>query len=121
MEAESAAKQCADDQTKDRPTQPQRVLVAGHELQLFLEAGPLIAAMVRDIQSAQKRVWLESYIYLNDAAGIAVAEALMERARAGLDVRLHYDAIGSSTTPAGFFEDFEDAGVEVHAFHTVWE
>ena len=100
---------------------PPRMSVAGQELQIFLEAPPLIAAMLEDIRGAKTRVWLESYIYLNDAAGDAVALALKEQARAGLDVRLLYDAIGSSTTPWGFFEDLLDAGVQVHAFHTIWE
>src|SRR5438445_1298081 len=71
-----------------RVAAPLRVTVAGHELTIFVESMPMIAAMVRDIQCAQKRVWLESYIFLNDVAGCAVAAAVQERARAGLDVRV---------------------------------
>src|SRR6516225_5172096 len=80
-----------------------RLTVAGHELTIFVQSLPMIAALVRDIQTAQKRVWVESYIFLYDAAGSAVAEALKERARIGLDVRVLYDAIGSQTTPSAFF------------------
>src|SRR5438874_9832013 len=100
---------------------PLRVTVAGHELTIFVESMPMIAATIRDIQSAQKRVWVESYIFLNDVAGSAVAEALQERARKGLDVRVLYDAIGSQTTPSAFFRQMEEAGVQVHCFHSVWE
>src|SRR5439155_2164164 len=100
---------------------PLRVSVAGHELTIFVETRPMIAALVRDIRSAQKRVWVESYIFLNDVAGRTVAEALEERARAGLDVRVLYDAIGSQTTPAAFFRYLEEAGVQVHCFHSIWE
>jgi cardiolipin synthase len=46
---------------------------------------------------------------------------LMERARAGVDVRLLYDAIGSQTTPASFFARLQRAGVQVHVFHSLWE
>lgn len=98
-----------------------RVTVAGNELAIFLESPPLIEAMVRDIQSAQKRVWLEVYIFLNDAAGAAIADALKERAQAGVDVRVHYDAIGSQTTPATFFRDLGNAGVQVYCFHSLLE
>ena len=98
-----------------------RVTVAGHELTIFVESMPMIAALIRDIQSAQKRVWVESYIFLNDVAGSAVAEALQESARRGLDVRVLYDAIGSQTTPWAFFRKMEGAGVQVHCFHSVWE
>ena len=94
------------------------IAVAGHDLQVFTESPPLYASMIEAIQGAQERVWLESYILLADAAGNAIGAALKERARAGLDVRVLYDAIGSFSTPEAYFEDLRQAGVQVHAFHT---
>src|SRR5262249_31596520 len=103
------------------PCRPQALSVAGNELRIYTESRPLIEAMVEDIRGARARVWVESYIFLNDRAGQAVAEALMERARAGLDVRIIADAIGSQTTPWSFFRELEDAGARVHIFHSFWE
>ncbi len=100
---------------------PVRVDVAGHDLTLFVESPPLFAAMLDDIRAAQQRVWLETYIILDDPVGRAIAEALAVKARAGLDVRLHYDAVGSLTTPYRFFRELQNAGVRVHAFHSFWE
>jgi cardiolipin synthase len=97
------------------------IMVAGHELHIFVESPPLIEAMIADIRAARQRVWLETYIFLNDAAGERVAAALRERAEAGLEVRVLYDAIGSSTTPGTFFAHMERAGVQVHAYHSLWE
>ncbi|MCI0640085.1 MAG: phospholipase D-like domain-containing protein [Gemmataceae bacterium] len=97
------------------------LLVAGHELKVFVESAPLIAAMIADIQTATTRVWLESYVFAGDGAGLAVAEALKERARAGVDVRVLYDAVGSLSTPSALFDQMQAAGVQVHAFHTLWE
>jgi cardiolipin synthase len=77
--------------------------------------------MVRDIQSARTRVWMESYIFVDDAAGRAIAAALKERARAGVDVRLVYDAFGSWSTPRAFFDELREASVQVHGYHTLWE
>lgn len=99
----------------------ERVEVAGHELTLYEESGPLISAMVEDIHSANARAWLESYIFADDDAGRAVADALIDRARAGLDVRLMYDAVGSLSTPNSLFTEMQEAGVQVHAYHTVRE
>src|SRR5438034_562064 len=108
-----------------QPTPPdiavQPVWVAGHEISIYVESRPLIESMVKDIGSAQKRVWVESYIFLDDRAGRAVAEALKERARSGLDVRVIADAIGSQTTPWSFFREMEKAGARVHIFHSFWE
>jgi cardiolipin synthase len=100
---------------------PVRVPVAGHELTLFVESRPLIAQMVEDIRTARDRVWLEAYIFLADDAGRAVADALCERARAGADVRVLYDAIGSQATPGAFFDELVQSGVHVHAFHSLRE
>jgi cardiolipin synthase len=95
--------------------------VAGHGLRLYTESPPLIADMARDMLSATRRVWMESYIFLGDAAGQAIAAALKDRAAAGCDVRLIYDAIGSARTPGAFFDDIAAAGVKVHAFHPISE
>ena len=100
---------------------PVRVSVADHELTIYVESPPLFAAMIDDIRAARSRVWMETYLILDDPAGRAIAEALKERARAGVDVRLHYDTIGSLTTPTRFFRNLARAGVQVHAFHSLWE
>ena len=95
--------------------------VCGNELDVFTESAPLISSMIEDIRGARSRVWLETYIYLDDAAGRAIAAALKERAEAGLDVRVMYDAFGSLRTPPSIFEDMRRSGVAVHAYHTVAE
>jgi cardiolipin synthase A/B len=93
--------------------------VAGNELTLFEGSMALIHAMVADIRQAKRRVWLESYTIADDAAGRAVAEALLDRAAAGVDVRLIYDAIGSLSTPRAYFDRLSAGGVQVHAFHSI--
>ncbi len=103
------------------PAPTQHLLVAGHELRVFVEWPPLLEAMLKDITAAQHRVWLETYIFANDAGGTRIAEALKERARAGVDVRVLYDAVGSAYTPAAFFTALALAGVKLHAFHTMLE
>jgi cardiolipin synthase len=96
-----------------------KIVVSGNELTLFEESGPCIAAMVADIRQARQRAWLESYIIADDAAGRAVADALIERAAAGIDVRLMYDAIGCLYTPQAYFDRLAAGGVKVHAFHSI--
>ncbi len=97
---------------------PSSIAVAGNELRLFVESRPTIQAMVADIDRAQTRVWVESYLFANDAAGKMVAAALCRQAQAGRDVRLLYDAIGSQGTSASIFNQLIAAGVKVHAFHS---
>jgi cardiolipin synthase len=97
------------------------VRAAGHDLTLFVESGPLVAAMLEDIRAARSRVWLETYIFADDRAGRAIAEALAERARAGVAVRVLYDAVGSQGTSRELFQKLRTAGVLVHEYHSWWE
>ncbi len=100
---------------------PVCVTVAGNHLTLFVQTWPLIESMLRDLRAARTRIWLETYIFHDDAAGRAVAEVLRKRAVAGVQVRVLYDAIGSKDTSAAFFRALEQAGAQVHAFHSVRE
>jgi cardiolipin synthase len=92
------------------------VRVGEDELQLFVESAPYIDALVDDVRSATRRVWIESYTVADDAAGRAVAEALKERAAAGVECKLLYDTVGSLTTPESFITELREAGVQVRAY-----
>jgi cardiolipin synthase len=109
----------ASDDAPCLPAEPLRV--AGQELRLFDHSTPVIAGMIDDIDQARESIWLESYIFADDAAGQTMAAALCRRAQAGVDVRVMYDAVGSFSTSAALFEQMRAAGVQVHAFHTLWE
>ena len=95
--------------------------IEGHEWTLFTESTPMISALLADLRAAQRRIWIETYIFADDEAGRAVVEVLSQRAREGLDVRLMYDTVGSLLTPSSLFQPLHEAGVRVHAFHTLSE
>ena len=59
------------------------------------------------------------YIFADDDAGRSVAVALSDRAKAGLDVRLMIDALGSFSTPGALLQRMRDAGVKIHVFHAL--
>jgi cardiolipin synthase len=107
------------DSARDALSRP--VVVAGQHLTLYSESPPLIAAMLTDMRAARSRIWLETYIFADDAAGRAVAAVLAERARAGLDVRLLVDAWGSFSVPSRVWNELRAAGVRVHLFHAFYE
>ncbi len=70
------------------------------------------------IASAERFVHFDSYIVKADRIGAVFADALVERARAGVKVRVLYDWVGAlGSTPRSFWYRLEDAGVEVRAFN----
>ncbi|HKJ22543.1 MAG TPA: phospholipase D-like domain-containing protein [Gammaproteobacteria bacterium] len=85
---------------------------------LYTEGDVLYDTMLEAIAGARHRVWLESYIFADDAVGRRFAEALAERAQAGCDVRLHIDAAGSLFWVSRRLErDLRNHGVKVRWFH----
>ncbi len=69
--------------------------MGSEQFALFTEGDPLYEAMLASVSTARRSVLLESYIFADDEIGRRFAEALIERAQAGVIVRLHLDAAGS--------------------------
>ena len=89
-------------------------------LALPLEDGKAAyGAMLAAIRGARHHVHMEMYIFEDDEVGREFARALAERARAGVRVRLIYDAVGSNKTPKAFFDDLEKTGVAVAVFNPI--
>lgn len=62
---------------------------------------------------------MEYYIYRADMIGREIQKTLIERARAGVEVRFMYDAVGSIGLPESFVKELRDAGVSVGIFGEV--
>lgn len=111
----------SDPSPQDTIDPPISLDVAGQTLTLLFNTESQREWMLRDIRSARQRVWLETYIFSDDDFGREVADALKERAIAGVDVRVHYDAIGCLTTPSSLFAELEQVGARLHCYHSAWE
>lgn len=94
-------------------------LYTGNRVEIFTEGRDKFQSLLRDISAAQKYINLQYYIFSDDETGRAVAEALIERARAGVKVRVIYDHIGSIGVSNRFFRRMRDAGIEVYPFFRV--
>ena len=86
-------------------------------VRLLQDGGATYAALLEDIAQAHDHIHLEYYIYEPDRTGTRVRDALAERARAGVKVRLLLDAVGSSRASQRFFQPLLDAGGELAWFH----
>jgi cardiolipin synthase len=86
-------------------------------VRLLVDGAATYAALLEAIAGARRHVHLEYYIFAADRTGTAVRDALVERARAGVAVRLLLDAVGSSATPRRFFAPLLAAGGQLAWFH----
>jgi cardiolipin synthase len=76
-------------------------------------------AQLEAIAAARSTINLETYEFLKSEISDRFVQALSERARAGVEVRLVIDALGSFGTNRSYFELLERAGGRVAYYHPV--
>ncbi len=78
-------------------------------------------AIKLSIEGASVSIDLEQYIFSFDSVGLTFIEALKERARSGVKVRIFCDTIGSySLYRSGIKLALEEAGIEIKFFNPVF-
>ncbi|WP_462114903.1 cardiolipin synthase [Lysobacter xanthus] len=87
------------------------------DVRLLVDGGATYDALVEAIATAREHIHLEYYIFEPDVTGARVRDALVERARAGVRVRLLLDAVGSAKMKRRFLQPLLDAGGELAWFH----
>ena len=92
-------------------------LVGGNAVRLLKDGCENYPNWLKAIESAQHWIHFETYILHEDKIGKVFAEALCERARAGVKVRLLIDWLGNmmKTSPK-FWRMLRQAGVEARSF-----
>ena len=91
--------------------------IGGNRLEHYPDSPRALDAMVAAIVAARATIHFENYIIRDDATGRRFADVLAERARAGVRVRVLYDALGSLGTSHRYWRGLRQAGAEVRAFH----
>jgi cardiolipin synthase len=87
--------------------------IPGNEVRLLIDGPDAYRAMLDVIAGATRWIHFENYIIRSDTAGRRFAEALVQRARDGVHVRVLYDGLGSWSTKRAYWRFLRDAGVEV--------
>lgn len=91
-------------------------LTVGNEIDVFTTGEDKFNALKEDLRNAKSFILLQYYIFTDDKIGHEIAEILMERARAGVNVKVIYDHVGSFSSPNGFFKRMRRAGVDAQPF-----
>jgi cardiolipin synthase A/B len=68
---------------------------SGNSVLLLRNGGEYFPSLVTAIDAAQTSVYIEAYIFADDASGRVVADALVAAAERGIDVRVVIDGFGS--------------------------
>ncbi|MEP7283848.1 MAG: phospholipase D-like domain-containing protein [Rubrivivax sp.] len=82
-----------------------------------LENGAFFDVLLQRIAAAQHSVHFETFLWKDGVLGQRLADALCERARAGRQVRVMLDAVGSKEVGKAVVQRLRDAGCRVEFFH----
>lgn len=84
---------------------------------LYTKSSSAWSAMMSEIKSARKSIYIEMYIFLLDTDGkYDFVSALKEKAVAGVKVVIVADSRGSSELKASIIEDLKSVGIEILFF-----
>lgn len=90
-----------------------------NEVSIFTDGYGFVSTLLYNIGQAQDHIHLDTYIIEDDPLGNLVADALIDKARQGVEVRLLYDDVGCWRVKDRFFNRMKVAGIQVYAFMPV--
>jgi cardiolipin synthase len=97
---------------------PQRWRTGG-EVTVLRDGGETYAAMLAELTTARHSICFETYILAADRTGDRFKAVLIDRVKAGVQVRIIYDAVGSFGLPESWVDELRRAGCEVIDFNPI--
>ncbi len=92
-------------------------LVDGNRIDSLINGDEIFPAMLAAIRAARRTITFETYIYWSESIGREFADALIERARAGVKVHVLLDWIGSAKMEDKYLQEMKAAGIEIERYH----
>ena len=87
-----------------------------NEVEIYTDGYGFFPALLAAIREAKSHIHMDMYIFAEDALGLLVADALIAKAREGVEVRVIYDDVGCWNVSRRFFERMREEGIEVSSF-----
>jgi cardiolipin synthase len=94
-------------------------LLPGNDVAILENGDEFYPSMLQAIQGARHSVTIEAYIYWRGEIGLEFAHAIAERARAGVQVKLLLDAVGSATIGDEILKILEAGGCQLAWFNPI--
>jgi cardiolipin synthase len=92
-------------------------IVPGNRVTALCNGDEIFPAMLDAIRGAAKTICFETFIYWSGTIGREFAEALSERARAGVKVHVMLDWMGAKQIDESLVQLMTDAGAQVIRYH----
>ena len=97
----------------------QAAVVPGNRIEILTNGSRFYPSMLDAIRTAMASINLEAYIFEPGDSAERFIDALVERARAGIEVRVVLDSIGSSRMGGQPVRRLRSAGCQVHFYQSI--
>ncbi len=90
--------------------------ISGNRIEVLVNGDAIFPAVLEAVRGARETLNVETYVYWRGEIAVDLAEAICERARAGVECRVLLDAIGAAKMDPDVASRMREAGAEVVRF-----
>jgi cardiolipin synthase A/B len=83
----------------------------GNEIELFINGDEIFPAMIETMRGARRSLNFLTYLYWSGDIACEIAAALCDRAKAGVEVNVLLDAVGSAKMDRDLIDQMDESGV----------
>ena len=87
-----------------------------NNVEIYTNGSDYFLALLRAIGRAQDHIHIDTYIFDDDPLGMLIADALIDKVRQGVEVRIIYDDVGCWNVSDRFFVKMRHEGIEIKPF-----
>lgn len=91
-------------------------LTTDNKVEVLTDGRAKFKSLLNDINNATDHIHVQYYIFKRDGIGQQIIDALEEKLKQGIEVKMLYDDMGSRTLTLSKFKDFKKLGGQVEAF-----
>ena len=87
-----------------------------NSVEIYKDGYAFFPALLKAIGEARQHIHIDMYIFADDALGYLIADALIDKAREGVEVRVIFDDVGCWNVKHRFFERMREEGIQAVSF-----
>jgi cardiolipin synthase A/B len=92
-------------------------VTSGNRFEVLVNGDEIFPSMLAGIRAAEQTITFETFIYWSGEIGAKFAQALSQKAQAGVKVHVLLDWVGSSKMDHRYIDELKRAGAEVIQYH----
>lgn len=93
-----------------------RPVTLGNQVKVLTNGQETFASILHEIEQARHHIHLDYYTIRDDGIGRKFLKLLTAKAKAGIEVRVLYDGIGSVNLSKRYVQELKQSGVQVNCF-----